>query len=98
MTKFELLKDYVEGCIEDMNGDVNWARDRMQDDDRAYRYKWALHAIDKEDHEAYGALSYAHIWEKDIDEDQYKELAEMLHNAWCCARDRAANEIMMAGI
>lgn len=98
MTKFELLKDYIEDCIRDMNENVDWARDRMQDEERTFRYHWALDTIDKEDDKAFGTLQYVKIWEREIDEDQYKELAGLLHNAWCCARDRAANEIMMAGI
>ena len=96
MTKYELVKDYIEGCIRDMEDNVDWARDRMQDEEKTFRYHWALDTIDNEDNKAFGTLQYVKIWEREIDDEQFKELTDMLHNAWSKARNRAAEEIMMA--
>lgn len=93
MTKFELLKDYVEHQVEQMHDAVDWARERMGEYERPFRLEWAHNMIEKENADATGAISFAAIWAEEITEEEKEQLLGILFNGWETSRERAGREI-----
>ena len=93
MTK-ENLKTYVNKQIEEMNTSVDWARDRMNEFDYAFRLDWVCGAIENADCKAMGAINFASIWDESVDRRTADELREILHKGWSDAMDRAHEELI----
>lgn len=92
-TNYELLKSFVEGCVEDMNRSIDWAENKMEKDDEKYRRDWAYDAVERHDTEGQGAISFACFWQKAITEEEKEELSNILFQGWKSARTRISNEM-----
>lgn len=93
MTKFELLKDYVEHKVEQMHDAVDWAKNRMEKYERSFRLEWAYEMIEKENADANGAISFTAIWAEEITEEEKEQLLAILFDGWQSSRKRAGVEI-----
>lgn len=83
---------YVNCCIEDMNGSIEWAK-KMADHDKKWNREWALGRIRESYRQAYGALQLAYIYLEEIEEEDRNALGNKLREAMYKAEDRVWEEI-----
>lgn len=83
---------YVNCCIEDMNGSIEWAK-KITDHDTQWSRQWALERINEEYKQAFGALQLAFIYLEEIEEEDRDALAEKLREASHEAEKRVWKEI-----
>lgn len=93
MTKFELLKDYVEHQVEQMNDAVDWAKNRMDKYERSFRLEWVYEMIEKKNADATGAISFAAIWAEEITKEEMRQLTVILFHGWQSSIKRVEVEI-----
>lgn len=83
---------YVNCCIEDMNGSIEWAK-KITEHDKQWSRQWALERINEEYKQAFGALQLAFIYLEEIEEEDRDALAEKLREATHEAEARVWKEI-----
>ncbi len=83
---------YVNCCIEDMNGSIEWAK-KITDHDKQWSRTWALERINDEYKQAFGALQLAFIYLEEIEEEDRDALAEKLREATHEAEQRVWKEM-----
>lgn len=83
---------YVNCCIEDMNGSIEWAK-KITEHDKQWSRQWALERISDEYKQAFGALQLAYIYLEEIEEEDRDALAEKLREASNEAEKRVWKEI-----
>lgn len=83
---------YVNCCIEDMNGSIEWAK-KITEHDKQWSREWALERINDEYKQAFGALQLAFIYLEEIEEEDRDALAEKLREATHKAEQRVWKEI-----
>lgn len=93
MTK-ENLRSYINYQIENMSSSIAWAKDRMEDYTYPFKIDWAYDQINEAKNRAFGAINFAHIWDKTITDREAEEFREMLKNGWNEQYDRVSREIV----
>lgn len=83
---------YVNCCIEDMNGSIEWAK-KITEHDKQWSRQWALERINDEYKQAFGALQLAYIYLEEIEQEDRDALAEKLREAKNEAEKRVWKEI-----
>lgn len=83
---------YVNCCIEDMNGSIEWAK-KITKHDKQWSRQWALGRINDEYKQAFGALQLAFIYLGEIEQEDRDALTEKLREAKNKAEDRVWKEI-----
>lgn len=83
---------YVNCCIEDMNGSIEWAK-KITEHDKQWSRQWALERINDEYKQAFGALQLAFIYLEEIEQEDRDALAEKLREASNEAEKRVWKEI-----
>lgn len=83
---------YVNYCIEDMNGSIEWAK-KITEHDKQWSREWALERINDEYKQAFGALQLAYIYLEEIEEEDRDALEDMLLKAKNEAEERVWEEI-----
>lgn len=83
---------YVNCCIEDMNGSIEWAK-KITDHDKQWSREWALERINDEYKQAFGALQLAFIYLEEIEQEDRDALGEKLREAMHEAEKRVWEEI-----
>lgn len=75
--------NYIECCIRDMADSYRYAStDTVRDHGAENAQRWYRGWIEEEQHRGYGAIQYAWIFLKVIDEDTYRELDSKLDEAY----------------
>lgn len=83
---------YVNCCIEDMNGSIEWAK-KITDHDKQWSREWALERINDEYKQAFGALQLAFIYLEEIEEEDRDKLSDQLFEERRKAENRCWEEI-----
>ena len=84
------ITDYIENHINSMNKTIEYAK---RFDDRKERTDYAFHSIDKEDEQAFGALTFLNVYLQEIDDDDYKKLSKKLADGYHKATHRVYDEL-----
>lgn len=83
---------YINCCIRDMNRHVDHLKEKAELDAKTKR-EWALHRIEEECSQAFGALQLAYIYLEEIEEKDRDALEDILIKAKNEAMDRVWKEI-----